>query len=71
MTCPRCKDEHDVLQYRRMMTIEEYEHETAPIYKCPKCNFMFAPAGQMDHEIYEVVYQEMQDTLKTILEKVS
>lgn len=71
MTCPRCKKDHDILQYVRMMTIEEYELETVPIYKCPDCKFMFAPAGEMDHQIYEKLYSEMQDTLKKVFEKVN
>jgi len=53
-----------------MQTIEEYEGETVPIYKCPKCKFMFAPAGEMDHQIYEKLWSEMQGTLKGILERV-
>jgi len=53
-----------------MMTIEEYELETVPIYKCPKCKFMFAPSGEMDHQIYEKLYQEMQGTLRQVLERV-
>lgn len=71
MTCPRCKRPHDVLQYIRLMTIEEYELETVPIYKCPDCKFMFAPAGEMAHDVYEKLYNEMQATLKSIAEKVN
>lgn len=71
MTCPRCKNPHDILQYTRMQTVEEYELELTPIYKCPSCKFMFAPAGEMDHQIYEKLYQEMQGTLKSILERVN
>ena len=70
MVCPRCKKDHDVLQYIRLEQIEEYELETVPIYKCPSCKWMFAPAGEMDHSVYEKLYQEMQSTLRQVLEKV-
>jgi len=53
------------------MTIEEYELETVPIYKCPDCKFMFAPAGEMAHDVYERLYNEMQAALKDISEKVN
>lgn len=43
MRCPRCKQQHDVLQYTRMRMIEEYSRETTPIYKCPHCRWQFAP----------------------------
>lgn len=26
------------------MIIEEYAHETNPIYKCPGCNWVFSPS---------------------------
>lgn len=44
MICPRCKQYHDILTYRPMEQIEEYVHETCPIYVCPQCNWKFAPA---------------------------
>lgn len=44
MTCPRCKKDHDVLAYTPLMLIEEFEQETHPIYKCPSCRWVFAPA---------------------------
>lgn len=47
MTCPRCKKQHDILQYVRLMEIEEFSKETTPIYKCPGCKWMFAPADDL------------------------
>ena len=51
MRCPRCKQQHDVLQYTPMRLIEEFARETTPLYKCPNCRWMFAPA--LDAEIIE------------------
>jgi rubredoxin len=44
MRCPRCKRPRDVLAYTPMKMIEEFIGETTPIYKCPDCSWMFAPA---------------------------
>ena len=44
MRCPRCKNLHDILKYVPLMEIEEFQAETNPIYKCPKCRWMFSPA---------------------------
>jgi DNA-directed RNA polymerase subunit RPC12/RpoP len=49
MRCPRCKQQHDVLQYTPMRMIEEFATETTPIYKCPNCRWLFAPC--LDEEI--------------------
>ena len=43
MRCPRCKKQHDILQYVPMRLIEEFAPETTPIYKCPSCRWIFAP----------------------------
>lgn len=51
MTCPRCKNAHDVLQYMALMMIEEYEDETHPIYKCPQCRWLFSPAEHISEEV--------------------
>lgn len=44
MTCPRCKKPHDILQYVPLRMIEEFMEETTPVYKCPSCRWIFAPA---------------------------
>lgn len=48
MTCPRCKVERDILDFKRMEEIEEFAAHTTPVYKCPKsrggCSWEFAPA---------------------------
>jgi len=56
MRCPRCKKQHDILQYVRMMEIEEFSHETTPIYKCPSCKWIFAPS---DNLIFDVLSQRV------------
>jgi hypothetical protein len=47
MICPRCKRPHDVLQYVPLMQIPEFEAETATVYKCPTCRWIFAPAAHV------------------------
>lgn len=47
MTCPRCKKEYDLLQFQRLMMIEEFARETTPIYKCIGCKWLFAPADDL------------------------
>ena len=44
MTCPRCREQHDILRYVPMGQIEEFKDETVPVYKCPSCRWIFAPA---------------------------
>lgn len=44
MTCPRCRDDFDVLRFVPMGMIEEFAQETNPIYKCPGCRWIFSPA---------------------------
>lgn len=51
MVCPRCKKEHDLLQYVPLRMIEEFITETTPIYKCPSCRWIFAPAEQLVAEV--------------------
>jgi hypothetical protein len=47
MICPRCKRQHDILDYHPMMQIEEFVDETTPVYKCPRCRWVFAPADKI------------------------
>lgn len=47
MICPRCEREHDILQYKRLELIEGFIRDTTPIYKCPKCKWLFAPADDL------------------------
>lgn len=68
MTCPRCKREHDILQYVCLETIQEYASETTPVYKCPTCKWLFAPAGEMPQELY-AKFEERIENLLTQLEK--
>jgi rubredoxin len=44
MRCPRCKRFHNILEYIPLMQIEEFERDTTPVYKCPACKWVFAPA---------------------------
>lgn len=54
MRCPRCKELHQILQYKPMETIKAFENELNPIYKCRPvnpsdatwrgCGFIFSPS---------------------------
>lgn len=52
MRCPRCKKLHDILGYVPLGQIEEFLAETSPIYKCPNCRWLFAPAP---HALKDIV----------------
>lgn len=54
MCCPRCKKDHDILQYIPMRLVEEFARETTVIYKCPDCRWIFAP---IDDIVLEVLRQ--------------
>jgi len=60
MICPRCKEQQDVLSYTRLDEIEEFNLETAPIYKCSKCRWLFCPTGELPQEIYAKLYEAIQ-----------
>jgi len=47
MICPRCKKYHDILQYNRLMEIEEFAEHTSPPYKCPSCKWIFCPSDNL------------------------
>lgn len=51
MRCPRCRNAHDVLRYVPMGQIEEFRAETVPVYKCPTCRWIFAPAIHIREEM--------------------
>ena len=57
LTCPRCKKQHDVLQYNRLMEIEEYQSQTNPVYKCPSCKWIFSLS---DNLIFDVLTQRVK-----------
>lgn len=45
MRCPRCRKLNDILLYKPMQSIDEFAQETMPVYKCPNCKWLFAPAN--------------------------
>lgn len=47
MACPRCKNYEDILRFAPMRMIEEFAEETVPVYKCPGCRWIFAPANDV------------------------
>ena len=47
MMCPRCRKARDILAFHPMKMIDEFAAETTPIYKCPSCHWMFAPADNL------------------------
>jgi uncharacterized protein with PIN domain len=44
MRCPRCRKLENVLRYVPMGQVEEFIQDTTPVYKCPHCRWIFAPA---------------------------
>ena len=42
LKCPRCKQESSVEEYLRLVEAEEFKLETSPVYKCPRCKWIFA-----------------------------
>ena len=50
MTCPRCRKQHDVLRFVPMGQVEEFLEDTVPVYKCPSCRWIFAPAQNVREE---------------------
>lgn len=44
MTCPRCRAKQDILAFIPMATIEEFQDELNPIYKCKLCRWIFSPS---------------------------
>lgn len=54
MTCPRCKRSSDILKYVPLMMIEEFVEDTTPVYKCPDCRWVFAPAERILSEVVRV-----------------
>lgn len=56
MLCPRCKVRRNILAFKRLQTVEEYEDITAPIYKCPDnhCKFVFAPVSEVVYNFFDI-----------------
>jgi uncharacterized C2H2 Zn-finger protein len=59
LRCPRCKQESSVEEYLRLGEAEEYKSETVPVYKCPKCKWIFALA------VPEDFYRKLIDLLSS------
>lgn len=57
LKCPRCRSDFDILQYNRLMEIEEFVDQTNPVYKCPKCRWIFSLA---DNLIFEVLSERIK-----------
>lgn len=53
MRCPRCRREQDILAYVPMGQVEEFRPETVPVYKCPSCRWIFAPALDPLRDIFD------------------
>lgn len=54
MRCPKCLRQHDVLQYVPLGIMPDFVEETAIIYRCPKCRWLFAPAYRLNLEPVEL-----------------
>jgi phage FluMu protein Com len=59
LKCPRCKQESSVEEHLRLGEAEEYKSQTVPIYKCPKCKWIFALA------VPEELYEKLTDLLSS------
>jgi hypothetical protein len=60
MRCPRCKKLHDILGYVPFKMIEEFASETTPVYKCPTCLWIFAPAQPVVLDV--AVFEDDEET---------
>lgn len=63
MLCPRCKRQHAIELYVPLETIEEFAAETTPVYKCPTCKWIFAPADEMPHQLVS----ELMDRIESLV----
>lgn len=43
MTCPQCSTRQDILSYVPLNMAAKFIDQMAPIYKCRKCRWLFAP----------------------------
>jgi phage FluMu protein Com len=55
MRCPRCRELHDVLLYVPMGQVDQFSSETNPVYKCPKCRWIFSPAQTLEERLRDAV----------------
>lgn len=54
MRCPKCLRQHDILQYVPLGIMPDFVSETAIIYRCPRCRWLFAPAFRLSLEPMEM-----------------
>lgn len=47
MTCPRCKQKQEILSFVPLQQSEEFVQETNPVYKCPRCRWIFSPSESL------------------------
>jgi len=71
MTCPRCKRVCDILQYKCLEQIEDFLHETVPVYKCPSCKWLFSIAGDMPQDVYLDLQDKIVELSRLLTEKGS
>jgi hypothetical protein len=67
MRCPRCKKQHDILQYVPLRLIKEFARETTPIYKCPECRWMFAPIDGVIVQALEARFSEPEASVDELV----
>lgn len=53
MRCPRCERQHDILRYVPLAMMPQYARETTPVYRCPSCKWIFAPADRFVLEVQD------------------
>lgn len=59
MTCPRCREQQDILAFVPMQQISEFASETNAIYKCPSCRWIFSPIDDIDEDLGKVVSDDL------------
>jgi len=67
MTCPRCKKASDILKFVPLRMIEEFAAETTPVYKCPECRWIFAPADDLVSALLRLGFGERRSSEKEVV----
>lgn len=67
MTCPRCKKPSDILKFVPLRMIEEFADETTPVYKCPECRWIFAPADNFVKQMLLLGFDEKRSNQNEVV----
>ncbi len=50
LRCPSCNTVHPLWRYKPLQFDPRHASVAVPIFKCPKCRFLFAPLGTLAAE---------------------